>query len=144
MYRTGDLFRENPDGLLEFVGRADDLVKIMASGRASRDRGRTRPLPRPAHVAVVARENAAGTSGWPPTSVPAPDTDRRTGRLRAHALRLLPEYMVPAAYVPVDALPLTPNGKLDRARCRRPVFDQAAATARRRPRQEPCASLRKS
>jgi acyl-coenzyme A synthetase/AMP-(fatty) acid ligase len=109
MYRTGDLFRENPDGLLEFVGRADDLVKILGFrvelGEIEAVLAR---FPGLAHVAVVARENAAGDKRLAAYFVPAPDADVEPAVLRAHALRLLPEYMVPAAYVPVDALPLTP------------------------------------
>ncbi|HEV8558082.1 MAG TPA: non-ribosomal peptide synthase/polyketide synthase [Actinophytocola sp.] len=114
LYRTGDLVRWRRDGVLEFLGRVDDQVKIRgfrvelgevenwlaahpavaaAAAAALTDGGRTRLV-----GYVVPRDGAAPTAAeW-----------------RTYLEERLPEYMVPAAFVPLDKLPLTPAGKLDR------------------------------
>ncbi|WP_191488514.1 non-ribosomal peptide synthetase [Pseudomonas sp. FEN] len=116
MYRTGDLGRYLADGNIEYLGRNDDQVKIRGF-RIELGEIDARLAKHPAiHEAVVtAREDIPGdkrlvayyTLAAEPTSV---DIDS----LRRHLQEQLPEYMVPAIYVQLDALPLTPNGKLDR------------------------------
>jgi amino acid adenylation domain-containing protein len=116
MYRTGDLARWLSDGNLEFLGRNDNQVKIrgfrielgeiearLAAHEAIRE------------AVVLARE----TSGADRQLVAYYTLNEgkeapQNQHLRAHLVRTLPEYMVPAAYVMLEALPLTPNGKLDR------------------------------
>ncbi|MCZ0983648.1 non-ribosomal peptide synthetase [Streptomyces diastatochromogenes] len=115
MYRTGDLMRRRADGLLEFAGRVGDQVKIRGF--------RVEPAevehvlarqPGVAHAAVVAREQEGGEKRLLAYIVPkTPGLDE--AELRAAALAVLPDYMVPAAFVELSALPLTANGKLDRA-----------------------------
>ncbi|MFF4986593.1 amino acid adenylation domain-containing protein [Streptosporangium saharense] len=131
MYRTGDLVRLTPGGQVDFVGRAGDQVKIRGF--------RVEPAeieavlaqhPGLAHVAVVARQVEPGDRRLAAYVVPGPgpvDVEA----LRAHAARTLPDYMVPAAFVVLDALPLTPNGKLDRAAL--PAPDFTGLTAYRAP-----------
>ncbi len=116
MYRTGDLARHRPDGSLEFLGRADQQVKIRGH-RVELGEVESRLLEHPevGEAAVTLHEDAAGRSLV--GHVVARDQARPpTAReLREHAARLLPEHMVPARFVSRPALPLTPTGKLDRA-----------------------------
>ncbi|MFD3728507.1 non-ribosomal peptide synthetase [Streptomyces sp. NPDC058671] len=132
MYRTGDLMRRGSGGLLEFAGRVGDQVKIrgfhVEPGEVEHVLARQ---PGVAHVAVVAREHEGGEKRLIAYVVPkAPGPDM--AELRAAALAVLPDYMVPAAFVELSALPLTPNGKLDRAALPAPAAprSQAAAPAR--------------
>jgi amino acid adenylation domain-containing protein/non-ribosomal peptide synthase protein (TIGR01720 family) len=113
MYRTGDRACWNADGELEFLGRADDQVKIrgfrVEPGEIERVLARH---PAVAQAAVVVREGRLigyVTGGGEPE------------QLRAHAAEFLPDYMVPAAIVPLEEFPLTRHGKLDRAQLPEPL-----------------------
>ncbi len=127
MYRTGDLVRINAAGLLEFVGRANDQVKILGFRvELAEVESVLAKYPGLAHVAVVARETDTGEKRLVAYVVPeASAVD--TSALRAHATESLPEYMVPTAFVEVDSLPLTANGKLDRRALPEPEFDTESA-----------------
>ncbi|MEU8465516.1 amino acid adenylation domain-containing protein [Streptomyces sp. NPDC029003] len=129
MYRTGDLVRWNRDGLLEYLARTDHQVKV----RGFRiELGEIEHVlaghPGVARAAVVVREGAQGDKRVVGYVVPASGAgsgadggadsgaavDGLLAALDAHLRGLLPEYMVPAALIPLDRIPLTPNGKLDR------------------------------
>ncbi|KJK58408.1 thioester reductase [Saccharothrix sp. ST-888] len=129
MYRTGDLVRMDRDGRLEYLGRANDQLKVMGFRvEPAEAEAVLAQYPGLAHVAVVARESDSGEKRLVAYYVPE-SGGIEAGALRAHAVELLPAYMVPTAFVAVPALPLTPNGKLDRRALPAPV----ASSARRAP-----------
>jgi amino acid adenylation domain-containing protein len=133
LYRTGDLARWREDGRLEFRGRIDDQVKIRGY--------RIEPAEIEAVLrdhaviedcVVVAREDHAGRKRLVAylTGPEAPDVPA----LRAVLAERLPSYMVPAAWVVLDALPLTQNNKVDRAAL--PEVDGGPAPSGAPPRDE--------
>uniref|UniRef100_UPI000B2B5F12 amino acid adenylation domain-containing protein n=1 Tax=Peterkaempfera griseoplana TaxID=66896 RepID=UPI000B2B5F12 len=119
MYRSGDLARWNTHGLLEHLGRTDDQVKLRGF-RIELGEVRTAVSAHPgvAQVAVVVREDRPGDKRITAYVVPGgeaarTDTADLVAELRGHTAALLPDYMVPSAFVVLDALPVTENGKLD-------------------------------
>ncbi|MGW0841591.1 amino acid adenylation domain-containing protein [Streptomyces sp. NPDC002787] len=127
MYRTGDLARWRPDGTLDFLGRSDHQVKIrgvrVEPGEIEAVLARHGSV---AHTVVVPHEQRLVAYVVPVTGQTADPAV-----LRAHTAAALPEHMVPAAVVVLDALPLTPNGKLDRRALPAPDFGAGSGTGGR-------------
>ncbi|GGU44245.1 non-ribosomal peptide synthetase [Streptomyces coeruleorubidus] len=132
MYRTGDLVRRLPDGDLEFLGRADDQVKVRGFRiEPGEIEHRLTEHPRVRSSAVLVREDQPGSPRLVAYVVPEPGnalTDHRADLIR-HLEGVLPDYMVPSAYVELAALPVTAHGKLDRRALPAPGIDAFAQRA---------------
>ncbi|CAM8765073.1 non-ribosomal peptide synthetase [Burkholderia pseudomallei] len=145
LYRTGDLARWRTDGRLEYLGRNDFQVKIrgfrIELGEIEAQLAKVAGV---REVVVLARDSAAAVrdnaTEHAAPDAPSPETatatekrlvayytgDADVAALRAQAAQHLPSYMVPSAYVRLDAWPLTPNGKLDRRALPAPADDAYA------------------
>ncbi|HEY8154147.1 MAG TPA: MupA/Atu3671 family FMN-dependent luciferase-like monooxygenase [Myxococcota bacterium] len=115
MYRTGDRVRYRPDGIVDFLGRIDHQVKL----RGYRiELGEIESLLRKhsgvRDAVVVMREDAPGDKRLVAYVIPEAGVAASAADLRAHVRERLPEFMVPAAVMLLDAFPLTPNQKIDR------------------------------
>ena len=123
-YRTGDLARWQPDGTLEFLGRSDSQVKILGH-RIELGEIETVLLQHPAvrQACVNAQADAAGNKRLVAYYVSDPQRSTSAEQLKAFLSVKLPAYMLPTAFVFVNAIPLTPNGKVDRGAL--PAFNEA-------------------
>ncbi len=128
LYRTGDLARYLPDGSIECLGRLDNQIKIRGFRiELGEIEAALRVLSPVRDAVVISREDSSGAGsliayvlmdqGRPP-AIPS---------LRAALREQLPEYMVPAVFVPLEAFPLTPNGKVDRHALPMPLPEEKSA-----------------
>jgi natural product biosynthesis luciferase-like monooxygenase protein/amino acid adenylation domain-containing protein len=115
LYQTGDLARFLPDGCVEFLGRSDQQVKIRGFRvEPGEVEARLSAHPHVAHAAVVARQDRPGDRCLVAYFVAKEGQTCGVSELRHHLAARLPIYMVPSAFVQLDALPLNANGKVDR------------------------------
>ncbi len=131
IYRTGDLARWMADGSLEYLGRNDEQVKIRGFRiELGEIASRLNDHPEVLDAVVVAREDVPGDKRLVGYYTCAEDqTALDIEQLRAWLSGLLPEYMVPAAFVRLAGLPVTANGKLDRKSLPAPDRDSIASRA---------------
>ncbi|WP_326563607.1 non-ribosomal peptide synthetase/type I polyketide synthase [Micromonospora peucetia] len=134
MYRTGDRVRLRGDGTLEFLGRLDDQVKIAGHRVEPGEAGTVLALlPGVRQATVVARHDRGDDPYLAAYVVPETDTESpadRATRLTGALVELLPAYLVPRAWVTLDALPTTDTGKIDTARLPAPAVDTTGPQAR--------------
>ncbi|WP_432587791.1 amino acid adenylation domain-containing protein [Streptomyces sp. HD1123-B1] len=146
MYRSGDLARWRPDGVLDYLGRVDDQVKLRGYRiEPGEIEAVLRRHPAVARAAVVVREDQPGLRRLVGYTVAAPGAAVDAAELREHTAGVLPDHMVPGAFVALAELPLTPNGKLDTRALPAPDTgerdDDGAPGAPRTPREEALAGL---
>ncbi|MFF7994391.1 amino acid adenylation domain-containing protein [Kitasatospora xanthocidica] len=114
-YRSGDLVRERPDGVLEFHGRTDEQVKLrgfrIEPGEVEHA---LLQLPEVAEAAVVVRRAGQTDAALTACVVLAEGAGAAADTLRARLAERLPAHLVPTAWTVLDALPLTGSGKVDR------------------------------
>jgi nonribosomal peptide synthetase DhbF len=115
MYRTGDLGRWLDDGNIEYLGRNDFQVKLRGFRiELGEIEARLMACKGVREAVVVAREDRPGDKRLVAYLVAQEDEEVTVADFREQLSGVLPEYMVPSAFVTMQALPLTPNGKLDR------------------------------
>ncbi|MGV9837907.1 amino acid adenylation domain-containing protein [Nocardia niigatensis] len=115
LYRTGDLARRNEFGELDFVGRADEQVKVRGFRiELGEVESALAAHPSVGHCVVIVAEDPAVGAQLAAYLVPVAGATVDVEQVRAHGAAALPEYMVPSAFAVIDAIPLTVNGKLDK------------------------------
>jgi amino acid adenylation domain-containing protein len=129
MYKSGDLARYRPDGILEYLGRADNQVKVRGYRiELGEIEATLASHPGVQSCAVLAREDEPGDRQLVGYVRPAKDQSLVPEELRTFLEQRLPAYMVPAHFVLLGSLPLTPNGKVDRKALPAPSNQSIAVT----------------
>lgn len=133
LYRTGDIVRYLNDGQIEFLGRIDDQVKIRGYRIELGEIESLLQTHSSVHdVLVIATKNqdtpAQAMQLWA-YIVKNASEEAKPDALREFLRKSLPEYMIPSAYIILDAFPLTPNGKIDRKTLPLPQFGQLKANS---------------
>lgn len=126
VYRTGDLARLRDDGSLEFLGRFDHQVKVRGY-RIELGEIEASLLSHTGvrETVVVAREDTPGDVRLVAYIVPSAKDSAPAAELKEHLRTRMPDFMVPAHFVTLDALPQTPNGKIDRKQLPAPEANKA-------------------
>jgi len=128
MYKTGDLGRWRPDGSIEYFGRNDDQVKIRGFRiELGEIEAQLALHPQVKEAAAIVREDAPGekrlVAYFTLRGATTPGVDELRDQLRS----VLPEHMLPSAFVMLERLPLTPSGKLDRRALPKPECEAFAS-----------------
>ncbi|WP_237068052.1 non-ribosomal peptide synthetase [Microbulbifer guangxiensis] len=129
LYRTGDLVAERADGRLEFLGRIDHQVKIRGFRVELGEIEKALAGDDIRRAVVIAHRDDYGSQYLAAYLIPAANQAVDIPALRARLRKTLPEYMVPAYFVTLDAFPMTANGKVDRKAFPAPTGDESAAQA---------------
>jgi amino acid adenylation domain-containing protein len=135
MYKTGDLARWQDDGTLQYLGRIDTQVKVRGF-RIEMGEIEARLNEHPTILDAVVIAQGQGAERQLVAFYRAENTALAADELRSHLLQTLPDYMVPTAFVSLDAIPLHPNGKVDRRALARMDVTAVASTAYAAPRNE--------
>jgi len=126
LYKSGDLARYLPDGNIEFLGRIDHQVKIrgyrIELGEIEAVLGQFAGIK---EIVVVARPDGSQNNRLVAYYVSEKDTAVGVAELRTYLKERVPDYMVPAAFIKLDALPLTTNGKVDTRALPEPEMDRS-------------------
>ncbi|HEU4834641.1 MAG TPA: amino acid adenylation domain-containing protein, partial [Pyrinomonadaceae bacterium] len=138
LYRTGDVGRWLSDGSIEFLGRVDEQVKLRGFRiELGEIEVALQQYPGLREAVVVVREAAPQQKQLVAYVVAHENESLTTAELREHLKGLLPEYMIPQAFVSLNEIPLTPNGKVDRRALPQPESEvERAAMAARTPVEE--------
>ena len=127
MYRTGDLARWRADGVIEFLGRLDNQVKILGHRIEPGEVETVLCSHAGVRQACVITNSDGVDSKRPIAYYVASSTSRATpSDLRDFLTSKVPSYLIPALFVPLASLPLSPNGKVDRAALPGPLFSPDA------------------
>ncbi|HEY3975197.1 MAG TPA: non-ribosomal peptide synthetase [Candidatus Sulfotelmatobacter sp.] len=129
MYRTGDLGRWRGDGTIEFCGRTDNQLKLLGHriepGEIESVLSRHDGVQQ---VCVVPHSDGNGSKRLVAYYIAGSSAGAAACELKAYLSARLPQYMIPAFFVPVAAMPLSPNGKVDRAAFPAPLGGVATPT----------------
>ena len=119
LYRTGDVVRRQPNGLIEYIGRVDHQVKLRGFRiELGEIEAALVSYPSVLQAAVIVREDVVGDKRLVAYVVEATPTESHT--IRVHLGRRLPDFMIPSSIVSLERMPLSINGKVDRDALPRP------------------------
>ena len=127
LYKTGDLARYRDDGVLEYLGRVDNQVKVRGYRiELGEIEATLASEPRVKSCAVLVREDTPGNKQLVGYVVTRGDSMPTAEDLREFVKQKLPEYMAPAQFVFLDSIPLTQNGKVDRKALPAPSYGRVS------------------
>ena len=128
LYKTGDVARYRKDGILEYLGRVDNQVKVRGYRIELGEIGATLASdPRVKSCAVLVREDEPGNKQLVGYVIPREGKSPTAEDLQQFLKQRLPEYMAPAHFVFLDSIPLTTNGKVDRKALPAPTYGGVSA-----------------